>query len=70
LQRGAANDRALVELRPVAALKVLYHWLGTAEVDPDVLARQHRVIDGHVCRGASPDDYLVTDEVDLLKMKS
>ena len=65
-ERGAADQRPSVELRPVATVQVLERRLRPREVDSYVSARQHRIVDRHLAHRASANDDFVAGQVDLL----
>jgi hypothetical protein len=50
-------------------VKVFEPRLGSGEVDANVPAGKHRVIDGHLSIRAPANEDLVTGQVDLLQMK-
>jgi hypothetical protein len=65
-ERGAAYEGPSVELSPIATVKVFQRRLRSGEVDSNVSARQHGIVDGHVTHRASAHDNFVAGQVDFL----
>jgi len=65
-ERRAADERPFIQLRPIATVQVLQRRLRSREVESNVSARQHRIIDRHVAHRAAAHDDFVAGQIDLL----